>query len=266
MAAPAGAIISEQLPGTSHPGQEPLETPVMALAADEPSGGSAEGAGMTQLPTEGGQACTANAGKLIGPAEEIAWLRRTLESALRALQAAGGQLPEVAAQRQHPCLQSAPAMHSPTRGPCTPSAQTKEIVFLGLPLAAGASNSDASLAVQQFCTEKLQLPDFRSTDISHMSMCRAQNGSFARLRPSTLVVAKMDAQQAAAIFQAKRVRLDGTCLVSIDWQRSPEERRCRQAQRLLRRQVGQDGGRAASDTRQQGEAEGAVEGDVAALH
>lgn len=224
---------------------------------------------MLQLGTGAGQELTAQADSNLELAQEIAWLRRTLEAALRAMQEAGVQLPQGAAQTaQRPAcqLQSAPAVLSPMRGPGQLAVATKEVVFFGLPLAPGASSTDASRAVQQFCTGKLQLPELQSIDITYAGVCRAGNGRFDQQRPATVVVARLEAQQAATLFAAKRALLDCTCPVSIDWQRSHEERKRRQAQRLARRQVGQEGGEDGPVVGQQGEGAGGVEGDVATLH
>lgn len=270
IAAPAEAIEAEQGPNTSQPALEPLATPDMALGADMPLGESAEGSDMLQLGTDPGPELAAQASRPLELAHENAWLRRTLETALRAMQEAGVQMPQRAAQTaQRPAtcqLQSAPAVHSHRQGPTGLVEGTKEVVFFGLPLARGASSTDASQAVQQFCIEKLRMPDLQSTEITYAGMCRAQNGRFDQPRPATVVVARLEARQAAALVAAKRVLLDSTCPVSIDWQRSPEERKRRQAQRLARSQVGQEGREDGPVVGQQGEGRGGVEGDVAALH
>ncbi len=96
----------------------------------------------------------------------------------------------------------------------------------------------------QFCTAKLAMPDLQSFNITYAGMCRAGNGRFNQQSPATVtvVLARLETQQAAALLAAKRALLDFTCPVSIDWQRSPEERKHRQAQRLARRHVAQEGG------------------------
>jgi hypothetical protein len=270
VATPAEAIMTEQWPTTSQTDLDPLTTPDMALAADVPLGEGAEGADMLQRGTGTGQELTAQAGAPLELAQENAWLRRQLETALRAMQEAGVQMPQGAAQTaQRPAackLQCVPAVRSPTRGPGRLAVEAKEVVFFGLPLAPGASSTDASLAVQQFCTAKLLMPDLQSIHITYAGMCRAANGRFDQQRPATVVVARLESQQAAALFTAKRAMLDCTCPVSIDWQRSPEERKRRQAQRLASRQVGQEGRDFEPVVGQQGEGRIRVEGDVATLH
>lgn len=262
---PPAQVITPALPNTSTPTPEVQDHPTMALAADRPSGDSATGA------VEGRHPCASEPAP--APADivqrlnkENAWLRRTLTDALRAMQAAGVQLPLGAAPQQPTTApQSAPVGHSP--GENRQLAGAKEVVFFGLPLTAGASRTDASQAVQQFCAQKLLLPNIQCTEITHVGTCRSLTDGFAHLRPATVVVACMGAQEAAAIFKAKRSLLNSTCPVSIDWQRSPEERRCCQAQRLARRQVGEAGreGGAEADAAQQGARDREPEGDVAAL-
>lgn len=231
MIARAEGVITEQaVPSTSS--TEPQQTPSLALAADRPREGSAEGEGLQRQPTDTEHAL----------AKQNAWLRRELEKAFRELQSLK-QGPQPTPQ---PAAAAAAAAADGEAGvPPSPAASQgpKEVVFFGLPLAQRASCSDASSAVQRFCTEALQLelPAPEVTNALTLHGRRPQSGGASAPRPATVVVARVAAPQAAAIFEAKS-KLDATCPVSIDWQRSPEERKRRQALRLLRRQVGQAGG------------------------
>ncbi len=154
-------------------------------------------------------------------------------------------------------------MHSLTRGPCRLAVEAKEAVFFGLPQAPGVL---VRMPTKRFCTAKLLMPDLQSINITNAGICKAGNGGFGQQRPATVVVARVEAQQAAALVSAKRDLLDCTCPVSIDWQRSPEERKRRQTQRLARRQVGQEEGDFEPFVGQQGEGRARVEGSVATLH
>lgn len=208
---------------------------------------------------------------------EVASLRKLVDRALRALHATGGRLCREAsagpASASAPLVATEHAAAVPELAQAqadTPAEATKEVVFFGLPLEVGASAATASNAVQQFCSERLQVPIIQLPDIVRVSTCRPQCGGFTTLRPATVVVARVAAPLAHAIFEAKRT-LDSSCPVSIDGHCTPGERRRRQALRLQRHLQARKGGEGtheggAWEGAQAGEGAGAVEVDMATLH
>ena len=251
--APSDAV--EHIPTTSQPVMDRHSSFTRSLVADGPTG--VPTAVDTDHDVHHVCACEprmepADSALLENHAKEITWLRRTLEQALRRAQEMGARL-----------LQPG---HTPEPLSSSPALTTKDLVFFGLPLGAGASAQDASTAVHKFCSETLHLPDFSMPDIVRVVKCSAQTIGHRAQRPATVVVARLPVPLASAVCEAKR-RLPSTCLVSIDGDCSRKERLRRQKLRQQRREVVQGGGEKGLpyDGQEGGEA-GGVEGEVPPLH
>lgn len=241
-----------QLPSTSHPVSDQQAVPDRPLAADVPPGDGADGSDLQHVSAMEQQAPTGTAALLEKMAQENVWLRRAYEQALRALPATGATQQQGEGQAPPDTRERTPAEQSPEPNSSMPAGASQELVFFGLPLEAGASHRDASIAVQRFCSETLQLPETQLPDIVRVRRCRLQRGGFTTLRPATVVVARLAVQQARAICEAK-LQLDSSCLVSIDKERTIGERQQCQERRRQRREVGQAGEEgAAQEGRQAG--------------
>ena len=244
------SMSTETRPTPSSPVLDLHESPDMPPVTVGQDGVPAKGHDrMLQHVSEGEHTVAAAEAVLAKQAEEIAWLRRMLEAALRTAQATGVKL----------------AQPAPTTASTTVPAATKELVFFGLPLGEGASQQDARDAVHKFCSETLQIPMPQAPYIVRLGVCRTRPTGFPAQRPATVVVARLDAPTARAVCMAKR-GLPGTCLVSIDEQRSRQECQRRWELRRQRLEVGQDGGEGVPCEGQSVGVEGRSEGGVAALH
>lgn len=126
---PVGPPVSmETVPPASIPEVDPQASPDVPLAADGQDGVPAEGQDVVQPVPVTERTVPALEAILARQTEEIAWLRRMLETALRTAQATGVKLVQPA----------------PTSAGTPEPAATRDLVFFGLPLGEGASKQDAS--------------------------------------------------------------------------------------------------------------------------